>query len=355
MYTTTTNPEQPMQAQQVTPRAAASFIAGAFKDISFTHRFAEVYNAQPKRDANPFRVFQALTGCQIHFEDAREFIQLLVECLNYNGLKLKYPLYIPDGGLNLSITAAPNRKPKDVKPARTFAALAKLAGTDALNTQVQCLHLEESVVMVTDKHKLLTVECTHGTRYEIEQDARELFERSSLGSISRGLLMEDLKAIQDTNKDLLSNTQHTVMINASTGEVTDDKPLQWRNIMPSTNATHERTDTAKALMNFALRAMDKARNLEKNTVRTLAFNGPDGYTVYVDAKLLLEIANALCELQCKWTHLTFEQRDGSNPAIRIGSMTGDGMTVRGLLMPIANTGGEGKPQLLAETLAIFKR
>jgi hypothetical protein len=145
------------------------------------------------------------------------------------------------------------------------------------------------------------------------------------------------------------------MINASTGEVTDDKPLQWRNIMPSTNATHERTDTARDLYRHALRAMDKARNLDKQTVRTFAFKGPDGYTVYVDAKLLLELSTALCELQCKWTHLTFEQRDGSNPAIRVSSMTGDGMTVRGLLMPIANRGGEGEPQLLVETLAIFKR
>ena len=342
-----------MTAQQVTPRAAASFIADAFKEVSFAHRFAEIYNAQTRKTADPFTVFQALTGCKIANEDASEFMHLLVECLNYNGLKLKYPLYIPDGGLNLATTAAPNRKPKDVKPARTFAALAKLAGTDALNTQVQCLHLEESTVMVTDKHKLLTVECTHGTRYEIEQDARELFERASLASISRGLLLAELKAVQETNTDLLSNTNDTVMINATTGEVTEDKPLQWRNIMPSSSATHERTDTAKALLNFALRAMDKARNLDKQTVRTFAFSGPEGYMVHVDAKLLLEVCTALCELQCKWTSLTFEQRNGSHPAIRISSMTGDGMTVRGLIMPLGNTGEA--PQLLVESLNIFKR
>ena len=354
MYTTTTTPEAqaPMQATTVTPRAASSFFKEYFQDLTFIQKFSQAYNAQPKKSADAFTVFQALTGCKIAAEDSREFIETLVDWTNYNNIKLKHALYIPDGGLNLTTGPTPNTKPKQVKPARTFAVLAKLVSDDALNPSKQCIHLDESEAMATDAFKLLAVECTYGTRQEIEADANATFERASLSSIARGLMMEQVKAIQQANADRLSNNRETVMINATTGEVTEDRPLQWRNIMPSTPATHERTETAADLFRLCTLAMDKARNIDKTVVRTFRFKSLDEFTVNVNAQLLLEIATALMELECAWINLSFEQRETGYNAVRLTAITGEAMKVQGLLMPIAS---KDEPQLLVEQLTIFRR
>lgn len=359
MYTTTTpQTEAPMEATRVIPRAASSFFKAYFQDITCIRKFTETFNAQPKKSADAFTVFQALTGCKIASEDAHEFTQVLVEMLNYNNLKLKHALFLVDGEtLNLSHTATPNTKPKQVKPASTFAALSKLAGDDPLRPQMQCLHLEESVVMVTDAHKLLTVECTHGTRQWIEQDAQTVYERASLQTIAQGRTIAEVEAMQEANTDRLKQWNKTVLINASTGEVTDEQPLNWRNIMPLTPATHERTLTAGDLLRHCTLGMDKARNIDKNVTRVFRFKhweciNLDAFTVNVNAQLLLEIATALNEMQCAWINLTFEQSEKGSPAVRVTAITGDGMKVEGLLMPIA---ASHEPQLIVEQLSIFKR
>lgn len=346
MYPTTT-------PQTVIPRAASSFFKAYFQDMTCIRKFTETFNAQPKKSADAFQVFQALTGCKIASEDAHEFTQVLVEMLNYNNLKLKHPLYLVDGEtLNLWRTVTPNTKPKQIKPARTFAALSKLVSEDPLRPQAQCLHLEESVVMATNYHALLTVECTHGTRQVIEQDAQTVYERASLQTIAHGRTIAEVEAMQEANNDALKQWNRTVMINASTGKVTDEQPLKWREVMPSTPATHERTETAADLLSYCTLAMDKARNIDKNETRVFRFKSLDEFTVNVNAELLLKIATALCELQCAWVNLTFEQREKGSPAVRITAITGDGMKVEGLLMPIA---ASHEPQLIVEQLSIFKR
>lgn len=353
MYTTTTTPEvTTMQAPKVVPIAHRSFIEAHVKDLSFIRRFADVYNAQSKKTANPFRVFTALTGCKIEPEDMQGFIYSLLPWLNFDNLKLKHPLELPDGSLNLSTTTAPSSKAKEVKPARTFAALAKLAGNDPLRRQMQCIHLEESEAMVTDAHKLFVVECTHGTRAEIVEDARAMFERVTLAGISHGVSLNEITWAQDANTDKLNSTDKTVMVHAATGEATDEYPLRWREIMPTAPATHERVDTAKDLYKFAALGMDKARNIDKTLVRTFKFKGDEGLNVLVDCELLLEIATAFCELQCAWINITFQQQEKGNNAVRFAGITGDGMTARALLMPIAYT---DEPRLLVETLHAYKR
>jgi hypothetical protein len=345
MYTTTTTPEAPTMEATTTnqPTPDNRQLLRAIDEImnpSTARKFADAWNAQPKRTADHIRTFTALTGIEIASEDAAQFTRALLHWLNVWNIKLKHGIHTEEVVLTVP-TPTDGDKVKAPKPAPLFSVLQSFARKDETTHNQHAVHLELYTATATDAHKLLSVELYTGDRTLIADAAQTLYSTAALKGIGYGATGEQIAAQIDNNADQLKNYEGTRLIHAKTGQVIDAKPLEWRNVIPAGEAPAQLNMLADTLHRGLKQAEIRGRNVSKDAPKLVAVKlgrTEDAATAYFNAAMFLECAEALCRLQCNVVQLDFY---GECKALKLTARTNEGAIVTALLMPIHRPNGGG--------------
>lgn len=345
MYTTTTTPEAPTMEAPTTNQPAPDNrqLLRAIDQImnpSTARKFADAWNAQPKRTADHVRTFTALTGIEVANEDAAQFTRALLYWLNVWNIKLKHGIQVEDVVLTVP-TPTDADKVKAPKPAPLFNVLQSFARKDETTHNQHALHLELYTATATDAHKLLSVELYTGDRTLIVDAAQTLYSTAALKGIGYGATGEQIAAQIDNNADQLNNYESTRLIHAKTGQVIEAKPLEWRNVMPTGEPEAGINMLADTLHRGLKQAEIRGRNVSKDAPKLVAVKlgrTEDAATAYFNAAYFLEVSEALCKLQCNVVQLDFY---GECKALKFTARTNEGATVTALLMPVHRPNGGG--------------
>jgi hypothetical protein len=345
MHTTTT-PEQPTM-EPTTERnwcpPTPNPLTRAIDEImnpSTARKFADAWNAQPKRTADHVQTFTALTGVEVANEDAAQFTRALLHWLNVWNIKLKHGIQIEDVVLTVP-TPTDGDKVKAPKPAPLFNVLQSFARKDETSYNQHAIHLELYTATATDAHKLLSVELYTGDRTLITDAAQTLYSTAALKGIGYGETGEQIAAQIDNNADQLANYEGTRLIHAKTGQVIDAKPLEWRNVIPAGEAPAQLNMLADTLHRGLKQAEIRGRNVSKDAPKLVAVKlgrTEDAPTAYFNAAMFLEVSEALCKLNCNVVQLDFY---GECRALKLTARTNESAIVTVLLMPVHRPNGGG--------------
>jgi len=346
MYTTTTTPEQtamePTTERNWCP-PTPNPLTRAIDEImnpSTARKFADAWNAQPKRTADHIRTFTALTGIEVANEDADQFTRAMLHWLNVWNIKLKHGIQTQDVVLTVP-TPTDADKVKAPKPAPLFSVLQSFARKDETTHNQHAVHLELYTATATDQHKLLSVELYTGDRTLIADAAQTLYSTAALKGIQYGATGEQIAAQIDNNADQLNNYEGTRLIHAKTGQVIDAKPLEWRNVIPTGEPEVGINMLADTLHRGLKQAEIRGRNISKDAPKLVSVKlgrTEDAATACFNAAMFLECAEALCRLQCNVVQLDFY---GECKALKFTARTNEGATVTALLMPVHRPNGGG--------------